>query len=346
MFDNNYKLDVLYQFNDKYAPYAGVSMYSLFKNNTHFSEITVHIFEDYLGKISEENKKKLNKTAKDFNRKIVFYDTKQLVDIMKKLDMPTYRGSYAANMRLFFVYLIPSSIKKLIYIDSDTIINGKLDELVDIRLENYYQAMVLDSVGQCHKLDLGFDCMDNYYNSGVIVFNVDLWRQDECLEKIIKHLHEKRSHYLAPDQDILNIVMKDRIYKLSLKYNFQPIHAVYRAKMYLKNYGDYNYYTAQEIKEAQKEAVVYHCFRYLGEFPWHKNNLHPFTPLFDTYLKMSEWKEYRKEPAQNGKLLKCEKALYKIFPKRIFLRIFRFSHYIFLKHANYLSLQNKNSKNM
>ena len=35
------KLDVLYQFDDKYAPFAGISMISLFENNKQVENITV-----------------------------------------------------------------------------------------------------------------------------------------------------------------------------------------------------------------------------------------------------------------------------------------------------------------
>ena len=41
-------MNVLYQFNEKYAPYAGVSITSLFENNKNADEICVYILGENL----------------------------------------------------------------------------------------------------------------------------------------------------------------------------------------------------------------------------------------------------------------------------------------------------------
>ena len=48
-------LNILYQCDDNYAPYTGVSMSSLFRRNKNIEEINIYILDDG---ISEENKKK------------------------------------------------------------------------------------------------------------------------------------------------------------------------------------------------------------------------------------------------------------------------------------------------
>lgn len=342
------ELDVLYQFNNKYAPYAGVSITSLLKNNSHFDTLNIHILDDALDPISIENREKLSQLAADFRRKIHIYDTEELTEIIKMSGIPPYRGSYSANMKMFATEILPDTIKRLIYIDSDTIVTGKLDEIVTMNMDNYCLAMVLDTVGYKHKLDIGMNENDNYYNTGVIVYNFPLWIKEHCTERISQYVKNIRAHYPAPDQDLLNLVIKEKILRIDLKYNLQPIHCAFPAKLYLKNYvpkKDY-YYGYKEIVKAVKNPIIIHCFRFIGAFPWHKNSLHPNTEIWDKYLKDSYWSDYRKQKAQYSWLIKIEKLLYRVLPKVFYIKVFKLCHRLFLIRANNLSLKNKNSKNM
>lgn len=81
--------------------------------------------------------------------------------------------------------------------------------------------------------------------------------------------------YSAPDQDLLNVVCREEILKLPAKYNAQPVHRVYHVNDYFKCYGSRAYYSEEEIEKLKDDTVIYHCFRFLGEFPWDKDNLHP-----------------------------------------------------------------------
>ena len=65
------KLNILYQFNDAYAPYAGVSIFSLLENNKAAEEIDIYILEEAL---TEHNRKKLSELAHNYCRKIIFID--------------------------------------------------------------------------------------------------------------------------------------------------------------------------------------------------------------------------------------------------------------------------------
>ena len=343
---NDLNLDILYQFNNKYAPYAGTSITSLFENNKHFRTLDVHILEDPEEPISSENKKKFSRLAQQYNREIKFYQTQKLVDIMKQTGIPPYRGSYAANMRMFCDQILPASIQRLLYLDSDTIVCEHLDYLANLDFHGNYLAMVLDSLGARHKIDIGLNKNDNYYNSGMILFNMPLWREKKCEEQIIEHVKNIRAHYPAPDQDLINRVIANKIMCLDLRYNLQPTHFEFTAKNYLKHFRFGPYYSYTEIENAIKLPVIIHCYRYLGEFPWHQNNLHPNTQLFDHYLKISEWNDYIKLKANPGILIRIEKIIYRFLPRKFFIVIFKYAHRLFLIKVNNLSLQNRNDKQM
>ncbi|MFI3177262.1 MAG: glycosyltransferase family 8 protein [Eubacteriales bacterium] len=339
------KINILYQFNDKYAPYAGVSITSLLINNQHFDEVDIYILEDCLDCVSKENKAKFQRIADEYNRNIVFVNTEHIVDLMKKNKIPMYRGSYATNMKMFYAECITFNHDRTLYIDADTIIVDKIDELVSISLEGKSIGMCLDSLGSIHRNDIGLNSCD-YFNAGIILFDNHKWIEHKYQEKIVDHVKKIRTNYPAPDQDLININCVNDIFRLDCRYNLQPHHMKYEPQHYLNIYVTKNYYTKTELENAKEQPAIIHTFRYLGEFPWHKNNLHPANKYFDEYLKVSLWNEYVKEKADVSLLLKTEKFLYQILPSKLFLHIFQYAHERFLAHANKLSLEEKSSSNM
>lgn len=338
------RLNVLYQFNEKYVPYAGISMVSLLENNREIEEIVIYVLTE---KVSQESIEKLKRQIEVYKRQICFIDTKELVDKMKSLGIPEYRGSYATNMKMFAADYMPDEIERLVYIDSDTIICGDVSSLMTMDMQGKPIAMALDSLGDKHKQLIGLQKEDMYFNAGIILFDIKKWKAEKCTERLQEHVKNVRAHYMSPDQDLLNIVFRNNILKLNIAFNLQPIHFVYEYSLYSKFFGQLNYYTEQEVGHAVENPIILHTFRYLGEFPWHKNSLHPHTSYFDKYMKISLWSDYQKqETEQNGLVFHIEKWLYCYLPKRLFLAIFKINFEYFIWKSNQDSLKQKNNKNM
>lgn len=323
------QINVLYQFNDKYAVYAGVSITSLLENNKQAEEINVYILGEEL---LEDSIQKLKLLAKKYNRNIIFKETKEIIEKMKIWGLPSYRGAYSANLRLFLPLILDETEKsmRILYLDADTIVNQSVNMLFDMDMQGYAIAMALDSLGEKYKRKIGLKKNEKYYNSGVILFEMGNWIKYRCTERIISHIKIVDSRYTSPDQDLLNIVCKNEIMCLQANFNLQPIHLAFRIKDYYKCYGEMGYYEEKMLKEAINDVVIYHCFRFLGEFPWHLGNIHPNNKLFDKYLLLSPWKEYVKKKANVDFSIKIEKILFKILPKGVFLYIFTFFHNIYV----------------
>lgn len=338
------KLNVLYQFNEKYVPYAGVSIVSLLENNKLIDEVVIYVLvED----VSQKSMQKLKEQVEQYERKICFIDTRELVEKMKTLGIPEYRGSYATNMKMFIADYIDESVDRLLYIDSDTIVCGDISPLITLDMKDKPIAMVLDSLGNKHKQLIGLDKKDMYFNAGIILFDIKKWRQEECTQKILEHVKKVRSHYMSPDQDLLNVVLYNNIMKLDIAYNLQPIHSVYSYSQFFKFFGQKNYYPPEEINNAVRQPKILHTFRYLGEFPWHKDTLHPHTSYFDRYMAISLWKDYEKQiTEQNGIVFRIERWLYRHLSKMVFLLIFKVNYDYFIWKSNQDSLRQINNKNM
>lgn len=337
-------LNVLYQFNEKYVPYACVSIVSLLENNVEQDKIRVYLLGEEVSKVSMD---KLCQQVKLYNREVCVLDTTEIILKIKECQINEYRDSCAANMKLFALDYIRDEIDRLIYIDCDTIVQGDLSELMYVDMGHKPVAMVLDSVCATHKQSLGFSPKEDYYNSGIILFDVKEWQKQKCSVEIEQHIKQIRSHYMAPDQDVLNLVLKNRIAKLSPMYNLQPLHMVYPYKVYKRFFGSENYYSEDEIGRALASTKIYHCFRYLGEFPWHKNTKHPNVEMFDYYLSRSLWSGYEKKYTdKNDYVFRIERGLYRVLPKSIFIIIFKICYETFMWKSNRDSRKKHNNARM
>lgn len=346
------EINVVYQFNERYVPYAGVSMTSLFINNANSDDINVYVLGENL---SESSMTLLRMTAEKYGRSVSFPETGALLKQFEADDMIPYRGAYSVYLRLFFSQMIDLRGKKVLYLDADTIVNGNLQSLFDYDLGGKSIGMVLESIRDDYKVMIGMGKDSDYYNSGVILFDVDKWIANRYCERLVEHIQNVRSSYIG-DQDFLNIVCEGDVCRLPLIYNFQPLHARYSAKEYFKAYpvktttsgvnslDTGKYYSSEEIESGKSTAVIYHCYRWLGEFPWDKDNLHPFNDLFDMYLERSLWDAYEKKQANIGIVLKLEEMLYRILPKGAFILVFKKAHEMMLKRAERKAKQKKVSQ--
>lgn len=314
------KLCILYAADNNYAPFMGVSMYSLFKNNIDIEEISVYAVLD---NVCDDYKKKLAAIAAQFNRELYIIDSDDFNKKLEALNIPKFRGNYTTNYRLFFNTIIPDSCERLFYLDADTIVCGSLKNILEADFEDYAAGVVYDSLGVYYKPILGFSADIPYFNAGVLIIDVKNWKKHNVTEHIMNHIMTVRSGYCNPDQDLLNINLVNTVKILGPEYNFQPFHRAYTDDMYRKVYGFDNYYTEEQIENARKNPIIMHTYRFLGEFPWHKNNLHPDTKLFDEYLKETPWADYEKRKTKNNSFVfKIERCLYRLLPKLVFLHLF------------------------
>ncbi len=312
-------LNVLYACDNNYAPYTGISMNSLFKNNREIEHICVYLVED---NVSEENKARWQAQAEEFGRELVLINAASIVEQIKALGIPSYRGSYTTNFRMFFHTFIPDTVERLLYVDSDTVVAGSLAPLLTLDMEGKAVAVVRESLTSEYIVDIGLAPDTEYFNAGVTFINVVEWKRQDITGKLLDHIQNVRARYCNPDQDLLNIVLKDTKYLLPPEYNFQPVHRAFSDKAYFAVYRPMRYYSHEQLEHARQNPVILHTYRFLGDFPWHAKNYHPDTAVFDEYLKDSPWSDYEKKPAGRGMLFAIEKLMYRVLPKKLFLKIF------------------------
>lgn len=316
------RLNILYCCDDNYAPYTGVSMTSVLESNKDAEEIVFYVVSD---RVSEDNLLRMQRQVDAYGAlgRLVMIDGREWVGRLVDMTMMTYRGGHAANLRLFFTEYIEEGVGRVLYLDSDTLVCQSLLPLFEVEMGSDPVGVVLDSLSAYYKPVVGFSEGDYYFNSGMILFDVQNWRESACKERLLELLRDyPKPHFMNPDQDVLNILLKDRKRVLSPKYNFQTTHQVYSNAAYYANYSRVGYYAEDEINEARRQPVVLHAYRFLGQFPWHRDAIHPWRDLWWAYVAKSEWRDL--VPRENkGASFALERLLYKLLPKRMFLFLFQ-----------------------
>ena len=115
-----------------------------------------------------------------------------------------------AFLRLF-ADTIENLPKKIIYLDTDIMINGDIKELFDIDISNHELGIVLDRYGH-------FFIRPKYFNSGMLLMNMEKIKQSKLLEKVKDFCTKKKMAF--PDQSALNKCCKSKLY-LPRKFNEQ-----------------------------------------------------------------------------------------------------------------------------
>lgn len=335
------EINVLYQTDDNYAPYTGVSISSLLRRHEKYETINIYIIDN---DISAENKRKIDETVNKYNRKVFYIDAKELVKYIKKYKMPMYRGGYTNYLKMFAgVYFTENkiSIDRLLFIDSDSIILGDVGELFSLDMEDNVIGMVCDSLTFRFKNKyIGLKEEEPYYNAGMVLYDMKKWLEEDALDEIKMHIQNVRASYTGHEQDIMAVVFKGRILKMDPKYNFQPYHYIYEPEKFLSVYKIKNYYTPTELRNARNDIRIFHTYRFIGIFPWDDNDVHPANELFDRELSYTAWKDYKKKKKKLPFFIKIERELYKLLPKMCFLRLFMVVNYFVKTKENKESYEN------
>jgi len=312
------KLDVLYQFDNNYASIAGVSLTTLFRNNTDIDEMTVYMAAK---DVEPEHLAKLDQLAKQYGRKLVYLKVDHIYQQLKDMGVASWNGSLAIWLKMFVIDSVPESVDQLLYIDSDTLVNQGLKELAEMDLGEYPVGAVIDSSSRTSKERLHLD--NPYYNSGVMYINTRLWRRNQIQTAMLEHLKKNAANYPVPDQDLLNDFFRGRILTLSPRYNFQGMHYFYKDKAYFPAmaWDKGEYYSPEEIAECRKNPCIIHFFRFCGEYPWVPDSIHSCRPMFLKALEESLWKgfQYTKKPL--ALIFRIEKILYRILPQKLFMKL-------------------------
>lgn len=216
-------IPLFFAVDDNYAKFLAITLESILENASKDYSYDVVVLNTGL---RSESKALLSKyVSNDVN--IEYFDVRmKLQKIAQDLSIRDYY-SKATYYRLFIADLFPQYSKAL-YLDCDIVVLGDISKLYNIDLGDNLVGAIPDGAVQLVdefvdyvELALGIK-KENYFNAGVLLMNLDEFRNINLEERFIELLG-KYTFEVAQDQDYLNVLTKDRVVYVDDSWNVMPL---------------------------------------------------------------------------------------------------------------------------
>lgn len=183
--------------------------------------------------------------------------------------------------RLLAAQLLPEQLERILYLDPDTLVINPLRPLwqTDMQGELFAAAAHVgktDLTKNVNKIRL--KTPTDYYNSGVLLLNLSLGRQEIVPAEVFRFVEEHEKTLLLPDQDVLNAMYGRRIVPLEdVIWNYDA-----------RNYGTYMLRSEGlcDINWVLKHTAILH---FCGKAkPWKPHYIYRFGALYLHYMQLAE----------------------------------------------------------
>ncbi|MEL7067986.1 MAG: glycosyltransferase [Cyanobacteria bacterium J06581_3] len=196
--------------------------------------------------------------------------------------------------RLLIADLLPSSIDRVIYLDSDLIAISSLEPLWATELAGNTVGAV-ENPGFVQHSRLGIPQVSKYFNSGVLLIDLDQWRRLDVRSQVIAYIEQNPDKIKLWDQDGLNAVLYDRWQELPMRWNIQR--PLFFDECYKLQYAD-----------VLRDPAVVHFSGSTKSKPWQYGTTHPYCRKYSEYRSKTPWNKYKLE----GQLTLAQRAFRKI----------------------------------
>ena len=262
----DFVIPVFYSCDESFLKYCMVSMSSLLKNVSSECFCRIYVLNT---DISDEAQKtfceQIDSMKLSSKYEICFEDVSENLNLIEH-EFPL-RDYYSKTTyyRLLIADMHPE-YDKVIYIDSDTIVQGDISELYNENIDDHYlgacheQVMVqIDEYGEYVEKCLGIS-RHNFFNAGILLINCKEFRDKQLLHRFLEELHAY-DFVVTQDEDYLNLITKDHVKFLDQRWNTEIFN---------------------EISYPIEEAKIIHYIMFCK--PWHYADC-PHADIYMSYAK-------------------------------------------------------------
>jgi lipopolysaccharide biosynthesis glycosyltransferase len=198
--------------------------------------------------------------------------------------------SSATYARLFIPAMLPQSVDKALYLDSDLIVRRCVGDLYDVPVGGFAAMAVANAgapyvsspLGLPYWSRLGRAAGEVNYNAGVLLMNLSAWRAGDVTAAALDYL--AKDHLFQGDQAAINAVLPGRIGDLDPRWNQQTGHFAPALQAALP-------YTEVQLKELLTDPWIVHFTTDVK--PWHYPSTHPFRDEWFTRLDETAYRAWR-----------------------------------------------------
>lgn len=313
-----------------YAEFVAVVLVSLFETNTWQDFTTIHLLSNGIDEVTLE---KLAQHVPEGKGELKVYDIRSLKEDLGVDVPPTIAiTSYA---RLFLPNLLSRDVDRVLYLDCDIVVNGSVEEFYCVDFDGKWVAGVLDTLNTAApKTAVGMAPDDEYFNAGVLLMNLNAWREhdvtQQCLDFLIAHGGKVTHH----DQGIINGVCNHHKLYVLPKYNTTTTYYSH-PYWYLQQHNS-PFYSAEEVDDAKSAPSIIHFTEGFLNRPWVKNSLHPMREVYEHYHQLTQWADVPSRPDQ--------RSLASRFIAWSFLHLPYWAYALIVKTVDYISTKRAKKK--
>lgn len=269
---------------DNYAQHSGVVLASLLANhNAGGLPLAIHYLD---GGLSAVNRDRISSIVENCaNAELIFHE---MSGEFRELKTDRYI-THATYYRLKIDSLAGNDVCKAIYLDTDVLVFGDIEEMWNIDIAGYAAGAVEDAglrdIMPKLKKQLKMPQDSRYFNSGVLLLNLNYWREQAVGDRVMAFLHTCPRDLPHHDQDALNATLWQETLFIDPKWNVHK--EVY-----------HNYYLPDRrsrLSDAFINAVHHPAIvHYTGKIkPWHYDCGLPHVKEYYKYLACTPWAGYR-----------------------------------------------------
>lgn len=203
------------------------------------------------------------------------------------------RVSPATYYRLLLGESLPPSVGRVVWLDSDLVVNADLGGLWSIPMGGFcvraVQDMIVPDVSHHGRSDALIHCgmrhEAKYFNAGVMLIDLDRWRRDDVPARVRACIRSLGSEILYWDQDGLNAVLRGRWGELDPRWNLN-------AGVAGRSFYDPVHLDVETYRRLVADPwIVHFCGRLK---PWKLHDVaEPYGRLFFDYLDRTPWAGWR-----------------------------------------------------
>jgi lipopolysaccharide biosynthesis glycosyltransferase len=325
-------MNIVYSTSESYAEPTAISMYSLLANNSCCKVLDLFVIESGL---SNKSRQIITDIADSFSRFVVFINAdKVFSQVVSDYNLELLRGGYSTYARVFINHFLPN-IDRVILIDSDSLVLQSLHEFWEHDMNGAVIGAVPEIVvygkRSFHEDPSLVNGCDYYYNMGMVLFDLQAWR-DQNIDKILSDALTQKipQKYLIADQSIINKHLSDRISRVSLKFNFYTFMHALPSKSVLDKLFKKQIFDYIEVKAASTSPAIVHFVGNWIERPWYRRGKSVYKEVYLLYRGMTPYKsqnlwEKPKESAFTNFLNEGIFIFYQLLPLNWYL-IFRYDY--------------------
>jgi lipopolysaccharide biosynthesis glycosyltransferase len=272
------EMNIVCTIDDNYARHCAAMLCSLSKNNP---ETIFNIFI-IISKLREDIYSNLLEFLQSLGFNVHFIP----IDESRIINAPIhYHVSLATYFRLFIPELLDSAIEKVLFLDSDIVIRDDITPFWNTNVSGYSHAAVENpGFNREYKEKLGISVDGSYFNAGVMLINLEYWRQENLTERGIDFINRNPDKIDFCDQDVLNYLLQFHWLKVDSHWNAQ--------EGFFRGYSsDELGITDQKHREIKESPSIVHFTGSGSCKPWHYQCEHPFKGDYYRYLAQTPWRK-------------------------------------------------------